>query len=1028
MKHIILTILTLAGAVLSAQDPIAQLKIPTGKNLLINPDFAENPNKKGQLIKWGSRKDIKLTWLEENGRKFLRAETSTPGYHLGLNQQMKNLKPETEYLLYLVARGKITNGSASFLYYEGKMPGVKKAVFAKGGGARKKDFPWQLFQVKFRTPADFKGGTFAVYAVLFHGITQVDIAQAGLIEQSATKLAPIPAGMKNLLNNPELKTSKQTPDFPYDWNIDYAENKQSFRYEQDKDGNGIVTLLPPVKKAIDNYGNNTVILKQNNMTLNPGQKYRIGAMIQTKNLKAARAAVVIYNNAWTQAVEIPLPKNTGTWKRIEKDVVLPKSPKEQYSFAVYTVGATAGEVKIKSPYLFPLDNKAATGIETAPVIHSLRKIVPVAPLLSRMSAEKPEMLFAYRSILPKPETDYECLVKIKSPEADNILAQGVFPLKQDHIHATFAKLAPGKIIVEAELKEKQTGIIIAKDSYTATLSAPVKLSRPVEKRLNMLTQRLLTVKAKDGDVLFSAPRDGWVYIALSQGKADTNVKLDGKSVIKAKAGRPFETLRFVKLGDHTLKLAETNGGTLLVNSIPEILVHSYPRKEKNFTQEGLHPDFLNHYIYPNTTTFGYGYLWQKKQLAELAEMGKEGRQQTMHARGRDRYESAEEMAKRFTNMQKQKNEVVRGNTFDEIYLVEIRAKWIITQALWQQLNRSLPMYVWSSGVKFDINGLNTAYLSSVANNANGKGKFLFECYARTQPDEKKAEIYLDDFLNEPIRRINQLMPGAAQYSLMILGCYSAAGRYCTDAYAGPDVKAFWNKVFYKWANDKEFKDLYGIGLYAWHQGNEESLRWVTKLIRHYVIEGNTEDLAAKYGYTYLPGHLKDGDFTEKLTHWTASGAVKAVTIKGLGGRYQARRWFPPTIGDTACMFTRSAKSPNKLTTKISGLTPGKQYVLRYLLVDNTDIKKNKASRKKLSLQVQLDGAKNVTASSPLAKHLNPEGINIRGYVNNVALVFKAEKPEVLLTFSDWADDKTPGAPIGQKIILNKVVVTPYFTE
>jgi hypothetical protein len=136
MKHIILTILTLAGAVLSAQAPIAQLKIPTGKNLLINPDFAENPNKKGQLIKWGSRKDIKLTWLEENGRKFLRAETSTPGYHLGLNQQMKNLKPETEYLLYLVARGKITNGSASFLYYEGKMPGVKKAVFAKGGGAR----------------------------------------------------------------------------------------------------------------------------------------------------------------------------------------------------------------------------------------------------------------------------------------------------------------------------------------------------------------------------------------------------------------------------------------------------------------------------------------------------------------------------------------------------------------------------------------------------------------------------------------------------------------------------------------------------------------------------------------------------------------------------------------------------------------------------------------------------------------------------------------------------------------------------
>ena len=195
-----------------------------------------------------------------------------------------------------------------------------------------------------------------------------------------------------------------------------------------------------------------------------------------------------------------------------------------------------------------------------------------------------------------------------------------------------------------------------------------------------------------------------------------------------------------------------------------------------------------------------------------------------------------------------------------------------------------------------------------------------------------------------------------------------------------------------------------------------------------MIEGNTEDLAAKYGFRYIPGHLKDGDFTKGLVHWNAKGAVKAVTIKNLGRQFQKRMGYPPATGDTACLFTRSNKAPNTLTTKLTGLTPGKQYVLRYLLTDNADIKAKKPSGKKILLRAKLDGAQNVTASSPVAKYLGADGVNINGHVNNVAVVFKAEKPEVVLTFSDWADDSAPGAPAGQKILLNKVSVNPYFTE
>ena len=1029
MNKTLLAIATLLSMALTAQDTLEQLKLPEGENLLDNPTFQENPDKPGQLPKWTGRKDIRFFWIEENGRKILRAETSTPGYHLGIGQRVRGLKPNTEYLLYLAARGKISDGSISTLYHEGRVPGQKKAVFASSGGGMKKDFGWHLFQKKFRTPANFKDGICTLYAVLFTGSCQIDIAQAGLAECKPKKLPPPPIGAANLLNNPELKTSSQTPGFPYDWNIDFAKKKIGFRYEQGPDGCGIVTLLLPVKGKIAEWGEDSIGLKQAGLRLNPGKKYRIGAMIRTKNLKATRAGLVVYNFGWSQSCEIPLPANTNGWERVESDVVLPKSRGEEYAFTVFTLGCTAGEVSIKSPYLIPMDEAAAAGVEKAPLIHSLRQITPVAPLLAEMSAENPEMLFAFRSVLPKPETDYECRVKIKSQDANEVLAQGVFPLKENHIRTVFQKLAPGKIVLEAALIDKATGKTFASGSYPAELTVPVKLSRPVEKRLNMLTQRLLTAKVKDAKYLFSAPRDGWVYIALSVGKPATEVKLDGKArpVIKAVPDRPFETLRHVAKGDHTLEIAGSAGGTLTVNSIPEILVDSYPRADRN-KQEGLHPDYLKHCLFPNTTTFGYGYAWRKGQLEELAALGKEARQQTMHARGRIRYESPEEMAKRFAAKDKQANEVIRGNTFDEIFISEVPAKWVITQALQRLTGRAIPMYVWSSGTKFDINGLNAAYLSAVTNNAGGKGRFLFECYARTQPDEKTADLYLDDYLNEAIRRADQLMPGAAKSSLMILGCYTIAGGYCTDTFAGPDVKAFWNKVFYKWANDPEFKDLAGVGLYSWYHGNEESLRWATKLIRHYVIDGNTDDLAAKYGFKYLPGHLKNGDFTEGLAHWNASGSVKAVTVKGLGQRYQARRWYPPSIGDTACLFTRSDKAPNTLTAKIGGLTPGKQYVLRYLLVDNADVKAKKPSGKKILLRAKLDGAKDITALSPVAKYLAPDGVNIRGYVNNVAVVFKAEKPEVGLTFSDWADDSAPGAPAGQEILLNKISVTPYFSE
>ena len=113
---------------------------------------------------------------------------------------------------------------------------------------------------------------------------------------------------------------------------------------------------------------------------------------------------------------------------------------------------------------------------------------------------------------------------------------------------------------------------------------------------------------------------------------------------------------------------------------------------------------------------------------------------------------------------------------------------------------------------------------------------------------------------------------------------------------------------------------------------------------------------------------------------------------------------------------------------MTGLEKGKLYSVRYLTVDQADVKAKKASGKQLGLFVRLNGAENVTASSGAGRYTGGSGISIQGYVNNHTVVFRADAPEVTLTFSDWKDSKTPGGPAGQEILLNKVSVTPYFRE
>ena len=115
--------------------------------------------------------------------------------------------------------------------------------------------------------------------------------------------------------------------------------------------------------------------------------------------------------------------------------------------------------------------------------------------------------------------------------------------------------------------------------------------------------------------------------------------------------------------------------------------------------------------------------------------------------------------------------------------------------------------------------------------------------------------------------------------------------------------------------------LAGIGSGSYHHSDEEMVRWIAALIRHYAIAGKTDSLAEKLGYRYNPGFIANPDFDDGLNGWTADAGsgdpIKALRIPGYGGGVQARKGAK-CEGDRMALFVRDTKRANRLSQKVKG--------------------------------------------------------------------------------------------------------------
>lgn len=838
------------------------------------------------------------------------------------------------------------------------------------------------------------------------------------------------AAGKNLLLNPEFKG---VPGNLGAWN----QNPGVF--------NGGAKLLkgagPGGKNAIALDLSKCARFHQEPITLAGGEKYRIGAWIRTKNLKSSFKyfGILVYNSGWHQSVSTKnFPADTnGKWIRWERVVTLPSSKDKTYTFSIYAAAAQ-GELAFCDPYLIPLSEKGIR--ESAPLKRweeGVKRVVPYYPLLNQISAEKGEIGFCVVNPVDADFRNYVCRVSYAQSKGKKSLMTKEFPFDVHGVtRALLGKLPAGKGWIKAEMVRKKDKKVLYASEYpmTAVKSFKVKNARELNNFVTLLVKKELA-----GDNTFTAPADSWYRIAFSKALPGAAVSLDGKKILMNDSS---ETMRYLKRGTHTLNVKRSGKAAekvmLTISKVPVLPWYPvFPNTEGpaipgNKNREFKYDEaFCRRYLWNNFNTFvaqgAMSAKWEQRLRKIFAERGAEcfG----TNGFGKAVWNDPGMMEQNIRKLPHVRN--TDGRTLDEMWPTSSNDVQIAVGELgWRLQDYEKQIHVWHGtydSKSFNRPMIHRIHLAGVGNMSQGRGKALLETYAAVSPDESFMQKQFKRYV-EQMRTLAYIPDGTARM-IHFMGGYFVPYGYSIDCYPESDPKYFFDRFYQLMATDPAFKGIGGAGAYAMHHSDEEMVRFISALTRHYCIEGNTGLYTKKFNWSLNPGHLKNGGFTAGLKHWNVQSAakdsVKAVTIKGAGRSKLGRRTRDiPGNGDDFVQFTAAAGKENRLSQKITGLTPGKFYSLTWFSIDPVELTSPRGKRTPFVLNALLTGAE-VQKKGSYTVHPTPNQFRrnrkTRDFTVNKT-VFKALNSEVMLTFSD------KGAAPGAQRLVNFVAVRPYFSE
>lgn len=580
------------------------------------------------------------------------------------------------------------------------------------------------------------------------------------------------------------------------------------------------------------------------------------------------------------------------------------------------------------------------------------------------------------------------------------------------------------------------------------------------KRLNNMVVELARGVPKASDEFFEcefeSPRSGWHYVGCSwDGESgDVRFVVDGRAAGTRPAfGSLVEAMLQLPAGPHTLRVEKTADGRLgevCVRAVPELAYckHQY---NPHIPEYGPYDwDFIARTVLPHVNTVvGNGDPSHEEHLKWWKARGGKWIVETSLHGMNDETVTAADVWRNWTSSPGMVHPLMDGIMVDEFFSGRRPQYKAWTEAMSRIASdkrfegKKVYPYLGSHYPDMDdwkrnaSDGVDSSY-RFLATTMQAGYPIAWERYLQERHSEDCAEEHIQDRLGSTIAHWRHRFPDCARSLLVCLGYMTITETL--NIHPGADYKVFMDMQFRFLANHPDFEGLFGILEYTSGYADEETLRWAARLYRHYGIEGETDLLSDRLGYSYVPGHLRNPDFAFGWEGWHVPVDIEEnVHVRHCEGfGHLQGRWPRTSVGDSFLTMKRDAKIPNVVSQRIKNLQPGRMYSAKMISGSYDQLLAGKSKPEKLGITLSVAGVETIpknTFQSVVANNYSHELGAFEGqnhyWFNHHQVVFRATSPSAELFISDWegsSSDGRPAGPLGETLLCNFVEVQPYFEE
>ncbi len=545
---------------------------------------------------------------------------------------------------------------------------------------------------------------------------------------------------------------------------------------------------------------------------------------------------------------------------------------------------------------------------------------------------------------------------------------------------------------------------------------------------------------------FTNPRRGWVYFRI-ESEGDLTLRVAGGTpevVNDPEKGGKQEVMRWMEAGEHRIALGGTGRlDRIIVRSVPILLFWHYPHIGPGTGDDGAYLDehvlgscntIHTHHSGPDSGTSRFLEEW----VGERGLFAMEGLYllQDVHDRLED--DTAQEQIADFLT----ENAGLREARYRGVIIDEFSPGDDV-----QMFNKSY-YDEW------------TRACAAILDDPRYAGRFILPAMGYNMYDFEKSAAFLagliehgscvieEHYLNEcdteeqAWRLIHEIGAGLEPerqratpgYTRHVIKLLSYLQREIWNPAC--NFRVFLDMQFEHHATRPEFFGVGGIGAYSsYNCNNEEYVRWVAGLMRHYAMEGHTDRLSTD---PYEVAQIRNPDFLEGTGGWTLQpaeeGSMRVRSHKGYGLTQERR----PHRSHTEMPFLwtrRSGSMPNRFSQEIRNLEAGRLYLVRLWVGDYTELLAGESRDEPRAIRLRVEGGEewdgwyrtqSYTGNEfTFASYLPPFSADNRCYFRIHQLIFRARGPTAQLVIEDWKSDSEPGGPTGQELMFNMIDVHPY---